>query len=100
MVAGFTSEQRPASDRYTRPALSEYPGVVQVRMVLLSALLAVVRKFIVLEVPDVQPLTLIGLALTTLRTRCFQCRDECDGLHLSRPLHRQWRASSAMPACY
>src|SRR4051812_33830385 len=25
MVAGFTSEQRPASDRYPRPASSEYP---------------------------------------------------------------------------
>ena len=48
-------------------------------MVLLIALLAVVRKFIVLEVPDVQPLTLIGLALTTLRTQCFQSRNECDG---------------------
>src|SRR4051794_26041025 len=41
-------------------------GVVQVRTVLLIALLAVVRKFIVLEVQDVPPLTLIGLALTTL----------------------------------
>ena len=41
-------------------------GVVQVRTVLLIALLAVVRKFIVLEVQDVQPLTLIGLAFTAL----------------------------------
>ena len=41
-------------------------GVVQVRTVLLIALLAVVRKFIVLEVQDVPPLTLIGLAFTAL----------------------------------
>ena len=46
--------------------LERRDGVVQVRTVLLIALLAVVRKFIVLEVPDVQPLTLIGLALTAL----------------------------------
>ena len=46
--------------------LERRDGVVQVRTVLLIALLAVVRKFIVLEVQDVQPLTLIGLALTTL----------------------------------
>jgi uncharacterized membrane protein (DUF373 family) len=46
--------------------LERRDGVVQVRTVLLIALLALVRKFIVLEVQDVQPLTLIGLALTTL----------------------------------
>jgi len=46
--------------------LERRDGVVQVRTVLLIALLAVMRKFIVLEVQDVQPLTLIGLALTTL----------------------------------
>src|SRR4051812_20576088 len=31
MVAGFTSEQRPASDRYPRPASSEYPGMGSAR---------------------------------------------------------------------
>jgi len=46
--------------------LERRDGVVQVRTVLLIALLAVVRKFIVLEVQDVQPLTLIGLAFTAL----------------------------------
>ena len=40
--------------------------VVQLRAVLLIALLAMVRKFIILDIHEVQPLTLIGLALSAI----------------------------------
>lgn len=40
--------------------------VVQLRAVLLIALLAMVRKFIILDIHEVQPLTLIGLALSAM----------------------------------
>jgi uncharacterized membrane protein (DUF373 family) len=41
-------------------------GVVQVRTVVLIALLALVRKFIVLDAAHVEPVTLVGLAAAVL----------------------------------
>ncbi len=41
-------------------------GIVQVRSVVLLALLALVRKFIIIDATKTEPMTLIGLALATL----------------------------------
>ncbi len=41
-------------------------GVVQVRTVVLIALLAVVRKFIVVDAAQVMPVTIMGLAASAL----------------------------------
>ena len=46
--------------------LERKESVIQVRTVVLIALLAVVRKFIILDVHEVQPMTIIGLALVAL----------------------------------
>ena len=41
-------------------------GIVQVRTVVLIALLALVRKFIILDATHVEPVTLLGLAASVL----------------------------------
>jgi uncharacterized membrane protein (DUF373 family) len=41
-------------------------SIVQVKTVVLIALLALVRKFIILDLSDVQPITVIGLAIALL----------------------------------
>jgi uncharacterized membrane protein (DUF373 family) len=41
-------------------------GIVQVRTVVLIALLALVRKFILLDVTQEAPLTMLGLAISVL----------------------------------
>jgi uncharacterized membrane protein (DUF373 family) len=46
--------------------LDRQHGVVQVRTVILIALLALIRKFIVLDVAHVDPLTMLGLAGTVV----------------------------------
>ena len=45
-------------------------NIVQVRTVVLIALLALVRKFIIIDASHVEALTLIGLALATLALGC------------------------------
>jgi uncharacterized membrane protein (DUF373 family) len=46
--------------------LKRHHNVVQVRTVILIALLALVRKFIVLDATKVDPMTIIGLAVASL----------------------------------
>ncbi len=46
--------------------LNRKGGLIQVRTVVLIALLATVRKFIILDVKDVEPLNLVGLAFAVL----------------------------------
>ena len=46
--------------------LKRHQNIVQARTVILIALLAVVRKFIILDVSEAPPLTMIGLAAATL----------------------------------
>lgn len=45
-------------------------NIVQVKTVVLIALLALVRKFIIIDASHVEPSTLIGLALATLALGC------------------------------
>jgi uncharacterized membrane protein (DUF373 family) len=46
--------------------LKRHHNVVQVRTVILIALLALVRKFIVLDATKVDPMTIIGLAVAAV----------------------------------
>lgn len=46
--------------------LKRHQNIVQARTVILIALLAVVRKFIILDLGELQPLTMIGLAAASL----------------------------------
>jgi uncharacterized membrane protein (DUF373 family) len=50
--------------------LERHNNIVQVRTVVLIALLALVRKFIIIDASHVEALTLIGLALATLALGC------------------------------
>jgi uncharacterized membrane protein (DUF373 family) len=49
-----------------RGVLERRHGIVQVRTVVLIALLALVRKFIIIDATKVEPVTLIGLAAAVL----------------------------------
>jgi uncharacterized membrane protein (DUF373 family) len=49
-----------------RGVLERRHGIVQVRTVVLIALLALVRKFIVIDATHVEPVTLIGMAAAVL----------------------------------
>ena len=50
--------------------LERHNNIVQVRTVVLIALLALVRKFIIIDASHVEALTLIGLAVATLALGC------------------------------
>jgi uncharacterized membrane protein (DUF373 family) len=50
--------------------LERHNNIVQVRTVVLVALLALVRKFIIIDASHVEALTLVGLALATLALGC------------------------------
>ena len=49
-----------------RGVLERKHGIVQVRTVVLIALLALVRKFIIIDATHVEPVTLLGLAAAVL----------------------------------
>jgi uncharacterized membrane protein (DUF373 family) len=51
-------------------ALERHNNIVQVRTVVLIALLALVRKFIIIDASHVEAMTLIGLALAALALGC------------------------------